>query len=102
MMHIQNFQDELMILQKRRAELESQLKTENYESLESEITKLETALQAIQDDDCIDLQERMKILQTKLIQKNEQIEEKNHQDTIFRSAIETKKQGIARSSLGTY
>lgn len=78
------------MLHERRAELESQLKAENYESLESEITQLETALQAIQDDDCIDLQEQMKILQTKLIQKNEQIEEKKHQETIFRLAIETK------------
>nr|KAJ0208294.1 hypothetical protein LSAT_V11C500291020 [Lactuca sativa] len=87
---LEGVKDELVILRKRRAELESQLKAENYESLESEITQLETALQAIQDDDCIDLQEQMKILQTKLIQKNEQIEEKKHQETIFRLAIETK------------
>ncbi|CAI9288039.1 unnamed protein product [Lactuca saligna] len=81
--------DELVILQKRRAELESQLKAVNYESLESEITQLETALHAIQEDYYTDLQEKMKNLQTELIQKNEKLQEMKNNENSFRSAIQT-------------
>lgn len=83
-----------MILQKRRAELESQLKAESYERKQREITQLETALHAIQDDDYIDLEEKMKNLQTELIQKNEKLQEMKNKENSFRAAIQTKNEEL--------
>lgn len=82
------------MLHERRAELESQLKAEDYESLESEIIQLETDLQVIHDDDCIDLEEKMMNLKRKLILKDEELQVLKQLENSFRSAIQTKNEEL--------
>lgn len=81
----EGLKSELEMLHKRRTELEAQLKAESFESLQTEIMKLENALQ---DDD--DLQEKMSNLQRELIEKDEQLQDLKDQSNAFRLAIKRK------------
>lgn len=90
----EDLKGELDVLHERRAELESQLKAEDYESLESEIIQLETDLQVIHDDDCIDLEEKMMNLKRKLILKDEELQVLKQLENSFRSAIQTKNEEL--------
>ncbi|KAI3526200.1 hypothetical protein L1887_05444 [Cichorium endivia] len=85
----EGLKSELEMLHKRRAELEAQLKAESFESLQTEIMKLENALQ---DDD--DLQEKMSNLQRELIEKDEQLQDLKDQSNPFRLAIKRKNEEL--------
>ncbi|KAI3788058.1 hypothetical protein L2E82_00695 [Cichorium intybus] len=87
---------ELDMLHERRAELEAQLKAESFESLQMEIMQLETAFL---QDDCIDPQEKMKSLKSKLIQINEQLVDLKDQGTTFQSAIQEKDDELQEARL---
>ncbi|CAH1418203.1 unnamed protein product [Lactuca virosa] len=95
----EDLKGELDMLHERRAELESQLKTEDYENLESEIIQLETALQVIHDDDCIDPEEKMMNLKRKLILKDEELRDMKEQENSFRSALQTKNEELQEARL---
>nr|KAJ0206930.1 hypothetical protein LSAT_V11C500291040 [Lactuca sativa] len=79
---------ELDMLHKRRTELEDQLKAESFESLQSEIIQLEIALQVVEDNDQIDLQEKLKNLQRELIEKGEKLQELKDQAKVVGLVIQ--------------
>lgn len=81
-------QRELDMLHKRRTELEDQLKAESFESLQSEIIQLEIALQVVEDNDQIDLQEKLKNLQRELIEKGEKLQELKDQAKVVGLVIQ--------------